>query len=219
MEHKKLQELAGQLRKPEGAFEKSVSIQMNETNRGMTSASIDLLNLEAQDEILEIGHGNCGHLNLLFEKEANIRYSGLELSQLMQQEAISLNQHFIDSQKASFHLYDGNKFPFQDQSFNKIFSVNTLYFWDHPAITLAEIRRVLQENGMLLLSFVAKRTLEELQFTHYGFKAYTEKKLKRLLKENQFSLEEWISKKERVMSNTGALVEREYSIALIKKLL
>lgn len=41
--------------------------------------------------------------------------------------------------------------PYPDERFNKVFTVNTIYFWNNPIEDLKEIRRVLKTDGQILL--------------------------------------------------------------------
>jgi len=46
--------------------------------------------------------------------------------------------------------------PFPPASFDRVFSVHTVYFWTDPAGDLREIRRVLKSGGKLVLAFRSK---------------------------------------------------------------
>ena len=69
-------------------------------------------------------------------------------------------------------VYDGQNIPFGEQSFDKIFTVNTLYFWKEPNTFLEEIYRVLRNNGTFVLTFGHKDFMSNLPFTQYGFQLY-----------------------------------------------
>ena len=84
---KELQELASQLKCPNGIKGVEVADLMNETNISMTLHSIDRLNLLDNDSILELGHGNCAHLPYVLQQKKNLTYHGLEISELMYKEA------------------------------------------------------------------------------------------------------------------------------------
>ncbi len=167
-----LKELAKQLGNPEGEIGIEVANMMNTTNIGMTKHAIESLNLYKNDVFLELGHGNCGHLSFLMEQAENLKYFGLEISELMQQEAINSNQNYIENNSARFELYNGTEIPFDNESFDKIFTVNTLYFWQKPDLLLQEIKRVLKPNGIFALTFADKSFMEKLPFTAHGFKLY-----------------------------------------------
>ncbi len=62
----------------------------------------------------------------------NIRFFGLEISKTMQQEAESINKNLLNQAHIEFQLYDGKTISFQDNSFDRIMTVNTVYFWENP---------------------------------------------------------------------------------------
>ena len=74
---KELQELASQLKCPNGIKGVEVADLMNETNISMTLHSIDRLNLHDNNNILELGHGNCAHLPYVLQQKNNLTYNGL----------------------------------------------------------------------------------------------------------------------------------------------
>lgn len=217
MNERETKELASQLRKPKGPMGLNVAEQLYKTNKGMIGSTIDHIDLRENNVVLELGHGNSAHLESLFKRESNIIYHGLELSRLMYDEAQKINHRHIKAEKAFFKHYEGVTFPYGDQMFDKIFTVNTLYFWDHPEKLLGEIRRVLKDNGFFAVAFVPEKTLLKLGFSKYGFAAYSEGKFKKLMTNNRFDIENLIRKSESVVSNEGEAVRREYVIGLMRK--
>ena len=55
-------ELENQLSCPSGLNGIEIGTRMNTSNFEMTKKSIDALDLEDRNSVLELGHGNCGHL-------------------------------------------------------------------------------------------------------------------------------------------------------------
>ncbi|KAA5538410.1 class I SAM-dependent methyltransferase [Paenimyroides baculatum] len=212
-----LKELAKQLGNPEGETGIEVANMMNATNIGMTKHAIESLNLDKNDVVLEIGHGNCGHLPFLMKQAENLKYFGLEISELMQQQAIKSNQNYIENNSAEFELYKGTEIPFDDESFDKIFTVNTLYFWQNPDLLLNEIHRVLKPNGILALTFADKSFMEKLPFTNFGFNLYSLKNAEELLQKNRFKILNSISQTEQVFSKTNEMVNRTFFTVLAEK--
>lgn len=212
-----LKELAKQLGNPEGEKGIEVANMMNATNIGMTKHAIESLNLDKDDVVLELGHGNCGHLSFLMKQAENLKYFGLEISELMQQEAIKSNQNYIENNSAEFELYNGTEIPFDDESFDKIFTVNTLYFWQNPDLLLNEIYRILKPNGILALTFADKSFMEKLPFTTFGFNLYSLKDAEELLQKNQFKILNSISQNEKVFSKTNEMVNRTFFTVLAEK--
>lgn len=212
-----LKELAKQLGNPEGETGIEVANMMNATNIGMTKYAIESLNLDKNDVVLEIGHGNCGHLSFLMKQAENLKYFGLEISELMQKEAIKSHQNYIENNSAYFRLYNGTEIPFKDESFDKIFTVNTLYFWQNPDLLLNEIYRVLKPNGIFALAFADKSFMEKLPFTNFGFNLYSLKDAEELLHINRFKILNSISQTEQVFSKTNETVNRTFFTVLAEK--
>ena len=211
-----LQELENQLSCPTGNKGIETATLMNDTNIGMTKSSIDALQLVNNDVVLELGHGNCGHLNYLLEKAEKLSYTGLEISETMKLEAEKqiLGKEF--SSEVSFKLYDGKKIPIEDKSIHKIFTVNTLYFWKNPIEFLKEISRVLSENGVCIVTFAQKGFMQKLPFVGDKFKLYNTTDLELLLKNSPLTISELIHQTEKVKTKTDTLVDRDFTIAILK---
>ena len=210
---KELEEIEKQLRCPTGENGVEIANNMNVSNLSMTLASIELLKLKRNERILEIGHGNCGHLKFILEEAPELSYVGLEISETMQKEAKRINA----KRRADFLLYDGHTLPFDENSFNKIISVNTIYFWNDAIGFLKEIERVLQVGGVFILTFALKSFMQKLPFVKSEFKLYNELELKELISSSNLEIDTITHKKERAQSKSGEIVNREFLIANIIK--
>lgn len=217
MEEKDLKALAEQLSCPSGDFGKQVAEMMNESNIRMTLESIAAINIRHENHILEIGHGNALHLNEILNAAENIRYTGLEISETMHQEAGRINQKFTENNTACFILYDGEKLPFEEKTFDKIFTVNTLYFWKNPVSFLNEIHRVLKDRGSFVLTFIEEKTLRKIPFAKYGFNIYSQAEIEHMLADSGFAKVLKRTKKDQVKSKTGEQIEREFVVLNITK--
>lgn len=134
----------------------------------------------------------------------------------MHTEAKRLNRNFEN--QADFVLYDGEKLPFKDKAFDKIFTVNTVYFWEKPVDFLNEIHRVLKDNGTLVLTFAQKSFMEKLPFTAYNFTLYSNDEMGQLISESYFKRMKISEKEEKVKSKTGdETIKRNYTVLTIKK--
>jgi ubiquinone/menaquinone biosynthesis C-methylase UbiE len=210
-----LEEIASQLRKPEGEMGKEVGLMMNDSNEGMIKNSIDSLHLKNNDRILELGHGNGKHINLIIDKGDNINYFGLDISPLMSEEARQYCQENGFSTQTEFLTYDGIKMPYPDQSFDKILTVNTLYFCDQPEEMFKEIRRVLKPNGTATITFVDEETMKQQAFTEFGFTKYNKEKFELLCNNNHFDIVELTPITEQIKSHLFQDISRKYWIASV----
>ncbi len=214
MTEQELKILAQQLSNPEGKTGKEVAKMMNETNISMTKESIKTLHLGDNENVLELGHGNAGHLSYLLDFAENIQYTGLEISETMKSEAENINSKYLS--QANFQLYDGNKIPFDNESFDKVMTVNTIYFWENPVEFFNEIYRVLKKDGNFVLTFAKKDFMKNLPFTA-DFKLYNYEDVEELVAQTNFKRMIRSDKEEWITSKTGTFVKREYKVLTIKK--
>jgi SAM-dependent methyltransferase len=217
MKQEELQAIASQLKHPSGEKGIEMGNMMNETNINMTKHSIQNLNIANENRILELGHGNAGHVEFLFEQAERLKYYGLEMSELMFQEARQINRNFVSQKQAFFSLYDGNVIPFEAELFDKIFTVNTIYFWQKPEELLSEIYRVLKTNGNFCLTFAEEDFMKKLPFTQFEFELYSTEKAQELIKKSDFKIVYTETQNEKVKSKTGELVDRAFTTIVLEK--
>lgn len=217
MKQEELQAIASQLKHPTGEKGIEMGNMMNETNINMTKHSIQNLNISNENRILELGHGNAGHVVSLFEQAEKLKYYGLEMSELMFQEARQINRNFVSQKQAFFSLYDGNTIPFEDELFDKIFTVNTIYFWQRPEELLSEIYRVLKPSGNFCLTFAEEDFMKKLPFTQFEFELYSTEKAQELIKKTPFKIVYTETQTEKVKSKTGELVDRAFTTIVLEK--
>ncbi|MET3538638.1 class I SAM-dependent methyltransferase [Chryseobacterium limigenitum] len=216
MEKDELKILAQNLANPQGEKGKEIGEMMNATNIGMTLESIKTLLIEDDEHILEIGHGNAGHLKSILNVANNLKYTGIDISKTMHHEAINLNKKF--ESQADFVLYEGKKLPFEDEIFDKIFTVNTVYFWKEPVEFLNEIYRVLKDKGTFVLTFGQRDFMEKLPFTQFDFTLYNTDEMVETVSKSHFKIMRISEKEEEVKSKTGnETITRNYTVLTIKK--
>ncbi|WP_018629052.1 class I SAM-dependent methyltransferase [Niabella aurantiaca] len=213
----RLKELAAQLRQPDGAMGIEVADMMHESNIGMTRHAIDRLDIADHDHILELGHGNGKHLPYLLRQKADLTYYGLEISKTMSREAGKMNQAFVERKQALFQLYDGVHVPFADHYINRIFTVNTIYFWKEPERLLSELYRVLKPGGKLNITFAQQSFMQKLSFTQYGFTLYDNEGITELLKKTPFCIADTATQMEDIKSKSGEEVTREFTTVSLEK--
>ena len=216
MEKQDLKILAQNLANPQGKKGIEIGEMMNDTNIEMTLESIQTLLIEDDEYILEIGHGNADHVKSILNKAANVKYTGIDISETMHQEAKKRNVRFEN--QADFVLYEGKKLPFQDKTFAKIFTVNTVYFWEQPVEYLNEIYRVLKDSGTFVLTFGPREFMEKLPFTQFDFKLYSNAEMEEIISKTHFKRMKISERQEQIKSKTSEeTITRNYTILTIKK--
>lgn len=194
---------AEQLRQPHGDLAIQVGEKMNEINVHIHRYTFEALNISANDSILEIGMGNGNFVKDLFKIHPDINYVGCDFSEKMVEESTKNNAQLIAAGKVAFHFANAAKLPLHDAAVNKIFTINTLYFWENPAEVLSELHRILQPKGQLTITIRPKEIMQHYAFVKYGFTLYAKEELVDLLNNNHFSVINIVEKNEPDMEVNG----------------
>ncbi len=188
MEEDLLKEIAAQLRKPNGEMGADVATRMNEGNREMNMATIDALDIQDHQQIVEIGMGNGFFVKEILSRAENVNYTGCDYSEDMVNAASTLNAEFVTKGNARFVKTTADELPFEFHSIDTLFTVNTLYFWDDPSTTLSEFMKVLKPDGKLVITIRPGHCLKKYPTTKYNFTHYEREDLTMLLEKNQFQV-------------------------------
>jgi ubiquinone/menaquinone biosynthesis C-methylase UbiE len=188
--------IAKQLRKPQGKSAIEAGEKMNVGNQLINQYTIDMLELRKNDQVLEIGMGNGFFVKEILSMNENIKYFGCDYSKIMVAQARKNNKQYIKSAQAEFHFTNANKLPFPNETFDRVFSINTVYFWDTPEVVLNEIRRVLVPKGKLTLALRPKSSMRKYPFVKYGFNMFTKSDIIDLLITNNFKVTKYLEKEE-----------------------
>jgi ubiquinone/menaquinone biosynthesis C-methylase UbiE len=178
--------MAKQLRKPSGILASFTGDQMNKANHLLYQQTFDQLDLQDGDHILEVGFGNGKFFPELLTRAQNLQITGIDVSHEMVTEAVRNNAALYEAGIMKVNVGSSEQLPFADQTFDKIFCVNVIYFWDEPAVHLAEILRVLKPGGLFCTGFRPYETMLKLPFTKYGFHLYSVEDWAQMLANNGF---------------------------------
>jgi ubiquinone/menaquinone biosynthesis C-methylase UbiE len=178
--------MAAQLRQPHGEHAVAVGEMMNKGNANMNFKTLEAVAAQANDAILEIGMGNGYFVKDILSIDDSIHYAGCDFSEEMVAEAQKLNAEWIEKGQANFVFGDIASLPFADDSFSKIFTVNTIYFWPDVQQALAELKRVLRPGGKLFIALRPKHQMVNYPFTKHGFTMFSREDVSELLNGNGF---------------------------------
>jgi len=204
-----LDELESQLSKSSGENGKKLGLIMNTSNKSMTDAAYGHAQLKEGYSVLEIGHGNGAHISEHINPFENIQFHGLEISEVMSNEAISYNQELVDNNSAQFELYDGLTIPFKNK-FDRIITVNTLYFWQKPLNFINQLHDALTPEGEFIIAFADKDYMQLLDFVKDRFQVYGKSEYETLIGKSQFEKFSSHTTKENIISKSGESVLRTY---------
>ena len=203
-----LKEIARQLSNPDGETGVKTGERMNLSNGNMIRKGFESLAIKNDEYVLEIGPGNGSHIAGILDIRENFKYFGVDISETMIREAKKINQKLIEKGDISFSISDGNTLLFSDNSFDKIVTVNTVYFWQNPVAYAKEVLRVLKQNGIFSLVFSDKCFMQQLPFAKFGFELYDKDMGADLLKNAGFKIVDTIEEMEITQNNLGEAVQR-----------
>jgi ubiquinone/menaquinone biosynthesis C-methylase UbiE len=83
----------------------------------------------------------------------------------MLQESKNRNKQHIQDKKLTLKFGDYLKLPFSDESFDQIFFINVIYFWDDIQAAFQKIKNELKPNGAFCFYMVQPEDLKKMKFT------------------------------------------------------
>ena len=169
--------ISKQFRNPWGIGGKLIFSVMNRHNIPLYNETSQLLALSNADRVLDIGCGNGYVLNML-AKQYECKFTGIDISPSIIENASKRCHRFVKSNRISLHCQNASSMSFADNSFEKIYTINTVYFWKNIDDTMLEIWRVLNLNGVFINTLFSNETLSAFPHTKYGYKRFTVEELK-----------------------------------------
>jgi ubiquinone/menaquinone biosynthesis C-methylase UbiE len=144
----------GQYRQPSGLVGRWIGGRMAQQQHPENLWTVNLLDVQPTDHILEVGFGPGIAIR---EVSRRARYTaGVDFSRAMLAAASKRNAAAVGDGKVDLRLGDAAQLPFDNASFDKAFSIHSIYFWRYPLLVLGEIRRVLKPHGRLVLTVLPK---------------------------------------------------------------
>jgi ubiquinone/menaquinone biosynthesis C-methylase UbiE len=163
---------------PNGIGGKIVTKIMNIINQKQYNAVLENINLEPNNCVLDIGFGNGYLIKKLIGKNIPIKTYGIEISNDMLHKVSLDNIQNIQNGILDLYLENISKTPFKDNMFDKIYTVNTVYFWDEVDKCFSEIKRILKPGGIFVNAIYTKEYMDKIIYTKFGFNKYTAEEIK-----------------------------------------
>ena len=152
--------IAKQLSRPSGSVGIVIRHLMNRHNARMNAFAVRQLQLEPSDRVLEIGFGGGVTLPTLLNAAAFV--AGVDRSSDVVNWA---QRHFakaIKARRAEFRQDNVESLPFEKATFDKVCTVNTVYFWTSLDAGFTEVYRVLKPKGRIAVGFLPKERMDRM---------------------------------------------------------
>jgi ubiquinone/menaquinone biosynthesis C-methylase UbiE len=164
--------IGSQFGNPHGFVGKICCLAMNTINKKLyANVATTVINSGAKN-VLDIGFGN-GHLEKKLLKHENVTVSGIDISEDMLKAATKKNKKAVTNGSLILSLGDCCDLKFEDNTFDAVASVNTIYFWNDTIKGLSEICRVLKDKGVFANAVYSQEWLKRVSYTKKGFKFFS----------------------------------------------
>jgi ubiquinone/menaquinone biosynthesis C-methylase UbiE len=139
--------------RPRGSLGRLGGHIMAHLNAECGARACELLEIAADDTILEIGFGPGVTIDHLVKLVPAGRVAGIDSSAEMVVQARVRNSASIQNGRVDLRLASVDSLPFDGGSFDGALSVNSMQVWPDAVTGLREIRRVLRPGATIALGF------------------------------------------------------------------
>ena len=112
---------------------------------------------------MEIGFGPGKLIHEMAKITTEGTVEGIDFSDTMLNQANKVNKLYISSGVVRLQKGECSKLPYDNESFDKLCSVNTLYFLEDPDKCFLEMFRVLKHGGNIVIGFRDNIQMKDLK--------------------------------------------------------
>ena len=152
--------IARQLAHPKGISGRIIAALMNRRNAKLNGFTVRQLDVKESDRVLEIGFGGGVALQELMGLAGFV--CGIDRSAAMVERAKVRWSKAVATGAAEFQEGCVETLPFRSSSFDKVCTVNTVYFWKKLGPGFAEMYRVLSSGGRVAVGFLPKEWMDRM---------------------------------------------------------
>jgi len=160
--------ISNQFKKPSGLIGRFLERGMSQRTTTDAKWTISLLDLQPTSKILEVGFGGGFAAQLASQKATQGFFTGIDHSETMVQIASKRNANSIQTGKMELKQGDAENIVYPDESFDIIYSLHSIYFWDNPVKCLKGFRRLLSPGGLLAVTIQPKNRWRDDQISTPG---------------------------------------------------
>ena len=145
--------------------------EMEESHLPIVLPTLALMELQPVDTVLDVGCGSGWLARRIAERLLHGRVVGLDISDEMVRRAQQASDGFSN---LTFVEGSADRIPWSDNSFSRVISVESAYYWPDPARGLREILRVLAKGGSawILINYYRDNPHCHQWGTHYNIPSH-----------------------------------------------
>jgi ubiquinone/menaquinone biosynthesis C-methylase UbiE len=139
--------------RPKGILGRLGGVIMAHTNQQCAAWAIDLLGVQPNDRVLEVGFGPGVGIQLLARSVPGGYIAGVDPSAEMVRQAKARNVKAIEGGRVDLRCGSVESLPFGDETFDKALAINSMQVWPDAVSGLREMRRIMKPGGKIALGF------------------------------------------------------------------
>ena len=180
-----LKSFFNQCARPEGSLGRAMLCFMNYTHAPLTNWGLKLVNVQDGWTMLDVGCGGGFTIRRLLKRSKDAQVYGIDISEESVTKARQVNAEVLDKQ---VYVTQGSaeQLPYNDEMFDLVTAVETVYFWPNLPDCLQEVRRVLKSGGKFAIMVEVVDSDSKWTSIVDGMTAYTPEQLKTLLDDAGF---------------------------------
>jgi len=136
---------------PRGALGR-IGGQLMSLDRHLPAWVLDMLDVAPTDSVLEVASGPGRGLELAAARVPQGRMVGVDPSATMLEMARHRNRAQIETGRVELYLGTVDKLSFEDATFDKAMTMNSLHLWPDPVAGLIEVRRTMRAGGCIAVA-------------------------------------------------------------------
>lgn len=160
-----------QFARPEGRFAGLFARVMNAGNAALNAEVIARLPARPRQAVLDVGFGGGIGLGLALADARVAHVAGIDPSSDMVAAAQARYGELPAGKSVDIRPGEVEHLPWSDGVFDAAISVSSLYYWPDMARAFGEIRRVLRQDGALVLGLREKRSVDRLGIERHGYRS------------------------------------------------
>lgn len=180
-----LKSFFNQCARPEGSLGRAMLCFMNYTHAPLTNWGLKLVNVQDGWTMLDVGCGGGFTIRRLLKRSKEAQVYGIDISEESVTKARQVNAEVLDKQ---VYVTQGSaeQLPYNDEMFDLVTAVETVYFWPNLPDCLQEVRRVLKPGGKFAIMVEVVDSDSKWTSIVDGMTAYTPEQQKTLLDDAGF---------------------------------
>ena len=175
-----LKSFFSQCARPEGSLGRAMLCFMNYTHAPLTNWGLNLVQVQDGWTMLDVGCGGGFTIRRLLNRSKDAQVYGIDISEESVTKAKKVNAEILDKQ---VFVTQGaaERLPYNDEMFDLVTAVETVYFWPNLPDCLQEVRRVLKPGGKFAIMVEVVDSDSKWTNVVEGMTAYTPEQLRTLL--------------------------------------